>query len=68
MLKRVEVAQNYFDNQIVRKEDCCRLLDTSFRHEPKKFPGNALFQQGGGPSLTSLAVRALSAKFLTNTG
>ncbi len=33
----------YFDNETVRKEDYCELLDTYVRNEPKNFPANAFF-------------------------
>ena len=43
----------YFDNETVRKEDYCQLLDTYVRQEAQNFPANALFQQDGASPHTS---------------
>ncbi len=45
----------YFDNETVRKEDYCELLDSYVRAEAENFPDNALFQQDGAPPHTSHA-------------
>ena len=39
----------YFDNETVRKEDYCELLDSYVRAEAENFPDNALFQQNDAP-------------------
>ena len=51
----------YFDNETVRKEDYCELLDSCVRAEAENFPDNALFQQYGAPPHTSHAARSLLA-------
>ena len=43
----------YFDNETIRNEDYCLLLDIYVRTETKNFPNNFLFQQDGAPPHTS---------------
>ena len=49
----------YFNNETVRKEDYCQLLDTYVRDEAPNFPTNALFQQDGASPHTSHEAREL---------
>ena len=54
----------YFNDETVRKEHCCELLNTYVRNERQNFPENALFQQYGAPAHTSRYARALLQQLL----
>ncbi len=49
----------YFDNETVRKEDFCELLNSFVRNESENFPKNALFQQDSAPKYTNHEARDL---------
>ncbi len=49
----------YCDNESVRKEDYCELLDTYVRNESENFTANALFQQDYASPHTSHDARDL---------
>ncbi len=51
----------YFDNETVRKEYFCALLDSFVRAEAENYPDNALFQTNGAPPHISHAARSLLA-------
>ncbi len=58
---RRRVRAHYIDNEIVRKENYCELLDSYVRSEAENSPDNAIFQLDSAPLHTSLAARSLLA-------
>ena len=59
---------DYFDNEIVTREDYCELLGSYARYEAKNFLENAVLQQDSAISQTSLTARSLLADIFSQIG